>query len=202
MAEPKLAGRPTIPMLAATKRSGLGERSRGQHRHRLGPYLCWAVVFADIGTSVYYTPGILFATRGIGLHAALFVGLTTIVFLLLALKYAEVTIRYPEGGGVVTVGTRALHPFVGLVGGMFILVDYFLTAALSAVSGIAYLAVVFPALGGNLTEGMVAIVVLIALGLLNWVGISESAKVSAVFASVAFVSQVVVVVTVIAHVGI
>ncbi len=26
---------------------------------RLGPALCWAVVFADIGTSVYYVPGIL-----------------------------------------------------------------------------------------------------------------------------------------------
>jgi hypothetical protein len=30
----------------------------------LGPILCWAVVFADIGTSVYYTPGILFGQVG------------------------------------------------------------------------------------------------------------------------------------------
>src|SRR5690242_4883174 len=67
----------------------------GHGKHRLGPLLCWAVVFADIGTSVYYTPGILYGTSGIGIHAALFVGLTTIVFVLLALKYAEVTIRYP-----------------------------------------------------------------------------------------------------------
>ncbi len=202
MAEPKLAGRPTIPMLAATKRSGLGERSRSQHRHRLGPYLCWAVVFADIGTSVYYTPGILFGTRGIGLHAALFVGLTTIVFLLLAVKYAEVTIRYPEGGGVVTVGTRALHPFVGLLGGMFILVDYFLTAALSAVSGIGYLSFVFPALANNLTIGLVAITALLLLGLLNWVGIKESAGVSATFATIAFLSQVAVIAGVLLHLGV
>jgi hypothetical protein len=39
----------------------------------LGPFLCWAVVFADLGTSVYYTPGILFAQPGVGTHAALFV---------------------------------------------------------------------------------------------------------------------------------
>ena len=25
----------------------------------LGAFLCWAVVFADIGTSIYYVPGIL-----------------------------------------------------------------------------------------------------------------------------------------------
>src|SRR2546428_3579793 len=73
-----------------------------QHRGRLGPFLCWAVVFADIGTSIYYVPGILYGQ--VGLHAALFVGMIAIVFVLLAIKYAEVTVRYPEGGGVVTVG--------------------------------------------------------------------------------------------------
>ena len=32
--------------------------------HKLGPFLCWAVVFADIGTSIYYVPGILYGTVG------------------------------------------------------------------------------------------------------------------------------------------
>jgi len=75
-------------------------------RRRLGPFLCWAVVFADIGTSVYYTPGILYGQ--VGVHAALFVTMTLVVFVLLCIKYAEVAIRYPEGGGVVTVATRAI----------------------------------------------------------------------------------------------
>jgi amino acid transporter len=124
-----------------------------------------------------------------------------IVFVLLSIKYAEVTVRYPEGGGVVTVGTQAIHPFVGLLGGMFILVDYFLTAALSAVSGIGYLAFVVPALNNNLTIGLGAIAALIFMGILNWIGIRESAKVSAAFATVAFVSQVAVLVAVVIHVG-
>ena len=179
-----------------------------EHDHaggRLGAFLCWAVVFADIGTSVYYTPGILFGSdpaNGVGTHAALFVLMTMAVFVLLSLKYAEVTIRYPEGGGVVTVGTRALHPFVGLIGGMFILVDYFLTAALSAVSGIGYLAFVVPALNGNLIAGIAAMVALVVLGVLNWIGISESAKVSAAFATLAFISQVAIVGGVLLHLGI
>src|SRR5215468_8665394 len=95
----------------------------------LGWYLCWAVVFADIGTSIYYVPGILY--NHYSTRSALFVGMTLIVFVLLTLKYAEVSWRYPEGGGVVTVSTRALHPFAGLLGGLFILVAYYLTAALS-----------------------------------------------------------------------
>ena len=30
----------------------------------LGWFLCWAVVFADIGTSIYYVPGILYGSYG------------------------------------------------------------------------------------------------------------------------------------------
>ncbi len=166
---------------------------------RLGPYLCWAVVFADLGTSVYYTPGILFTTPGVGFHAALFVALTTVVFLLLARKYMEVCLRYPEGGGVVTVGARTLHPLVGVIGGMLILVDYFLTAALSALSGIIYLSLVLP----RLTPLVLPLTMLAVatLGVLNWVGIKESAKVSAVFATAAFAGQVAVLLAVIVHVG-
>jgi amino acid transporter len=174
-----------------------GEQQHGARR--LGAFLCWAIVFADIGTSVYYTPGILFAQPGVGTHAALFVAMTLVVFVLLTRKYGEVAVRYPEGGGVVTVATRALHPFVGVVGGMFILVDYFLTAALSSLSGVIYLSDVAPALTAYVLPA--TIVALIVLGTLNLIGISESAKVNATFAVVAAASQIAVVLAVIVHVG-
>jgi amino acid transporter len=125
----------------------------------IGPLLCWAVVFADIGTSVYYTPGILFGQ--VGNRAPLFVAMTLVVFVLLTRKYAEVAIRYPEGGGVVTVGAHAANAFVGLVGGLLILVDYFLTSALSALSGFIYLSVVFPTLGGGAVLLTVAALILL-----------------------------------------
>ena len=79
-----------------------------QHaEHQLGPFLCWAVVFADIGTSIYYVPGILYGT--VGKLAGFFVFLTITVFILLTLKYVEVTYRFPQGGGVVTVAAKALN---------------------------------------------------------------------------------------------
>ncbi|HEX6548502.1 MAG TPA: APC family permease [Candidatus Dormibacteraeota bacterium] len=169
---------------------------RGGH---LGPFLCWAVVFADIGTSVYYVPGILysqFASR-----AAIFVLMTLVVFILLSLKYAEVAWRYPEGGGVVTVASRALHPFAGLLGGLFILVDYYLTAALSALSGVLYLAVIIPALGPNTVAVVASVVALIALGVLNVIGIKESAVVSATVATLAGIGQLLVVGFTAVHLG-
>ncbi|HLH69783.1 MAG TPA: APC family permease [Candidatus Dormibacteraeota bacterium] len=151
----------------------------------LGWFLCWAVVFADIGTSIYYTPGILFPR--FGGRSALFVSMTLVVFVLLSMKYAEVAWRYPEGGGVVNVAASALHPFAGLLGGLFILIDYYLTSALSALSGLIYLSVVFP----QLTPFVVGatVVALVALGSLNLLGVRDSARVSATFAVVAAIGQ-------------
>ena len=67
----------------------------------LGPILCWAVVFADIGTTVYYVPGILYNTNHVRDLAGFFVFLTMSVFVLLTLKYAEVTHRFPLGVDIV-----------------------------------------------------------------------------------------------------
>jgi len=57
----------------------------GQHQSvgQLGPLLCWAVVFADIGSSIYYVPGILYGR--VGNLAGFFVLLTMSVFVLLTL---------------------------------------------------------------------------------------------------------------------
>src|SRR5438132_11276439 len=175
----------------------------------LGPILCWAVVFADIGTSVYYTPGILYGT--VGRLAGFFVLLTMFVFILLTLKYAEVTERFPQGGGVVTVAAQAMNHWVGALGGMFILVDYFLTAAISSLSGMQYLSVVIPALGRptivvplygpvQVLLLLITMAILVLLGILNWIGISESAKVSLVGAIIAFASDIAILITVFTHI--
>jgi amino acid transporter len=175
------------------------DHEQHEKRNLLGPILCWAVVFADIGTSVYYTPGILYSTAHIGTLAGFFVFLTMSVFVLLTLKYAEVTHRFPQGGGVVTVAATAITRWAGALGGMFILVDYFLTAAISCLSGMLYLSVVFPAIGPYAL--FITIGALVLLGILNWVGISESAKVSLVGAVIAFASDIAILVTVFTHIS-
>src|SRR5437660_2991882 len=177
-----------------TQNQALGDE-HSKNKNLLGPLLCWAVVFADIGTSVYYVPGILYGT--VGRLAGFFIFLTMTVFVLLTLKYAEVTYRFPQGGGVVTVASQAINHWVGALGGMFILVDYFLTAAISCLSGIFYLSVVAPAIGPYILE--ITLAVLVLLGILNWVGISESAKVSLVGAVIAFISDIAILFTVFTH---
>src|SRR5688500_1493644 len=125
-------------------------------------FLAWAVVFCDIGTSVYYVPGILFGH--VKDAAPFFVLLTTGGFILLALKYIEITWRNPEGGGVVTITTKAFGPMWGCLGGMLITTSYFLTAAISAVSGFHYIGSVVHLIDANIV--LFACIGLFALSLL------------------------------------
>ena len=142
-------------------------------------FLAWAVVFCDIGTSVYYVPGILYGH--VKNATPFFVLLTTGWFILLALKYIEISWRNPEGGGVVTITTKAFGPMWGCLGGMLITVDYFLTTAISAVSGFQYIGSVFPSL-----DNYILILSCIGVGILaalNIIGIRESATAALIMAS-------------------
>jgi ABC-type dipeptide/oligopeptide/nickel transport system permease subunit len=71
----------------------------------------------------------------------------------------------------------SLKGLFGPEGGMFILIDYFLTASISSLSGLHYFQVLFPPIAPYVVG--LTLAVIIALGILNWWGIQESAMVSA-----------------------
>jgi amino acid transporter len=165
------------------------KKASGNDLRHLGWILAWAVVYSDIGTSVYYVPGILY--HEVGDLAAVFTALVTLGFILLASKYIEVSWRNPEGGGVVTVATKAFNPFTGAVGGILIIITYFLTAAISSVSAFHYLATVIPALEHNIA--LAATLGLVVLALINIIGIRESAIISLYMAVAALTVNLVVI---------
>ncbi|MCC7010928.1 MAG: universal stress protein [Planctomycetes bacterium] len=156
---------------------------------QLSPLLVWAVVFCDIGTSIYYVPGILYGQ--IGDAAPLFVFAALFGFVLLAWKYIEICWRNPEGGGVVSVAKAAFNPRWGLIGGLLICVDYFLTSAISSVSGIAYLGSVMPYVDQH--KVLIAVLALVILAVLNIVGIRESALISLFMAIGALIVDAVII---------
>jgi amino acid transporter/nucleotide-binding universal stress UspA family protein len=162
----------------------------GRNTRQLSWFLAWAVVFCDIGTSVYYVPGILYGT--VGDKTPFFILLTSLGFIPLALKYIEITWRNPEGGGVVTITTKALGPMWGCLGGMLITTSYFLTAAISAVSGFHYIGGVLPLVDDYIL--VLACLGLFSLAVLNIVGIRESATVAFGMAIAAFLVNLVVIV--------
>ncbi|MBI1871056.1 MAG: universal stress protein [Chlamydiae bacterium] len=151
--------------------------------------LGWAVVFCDIGTSIYYVPGILYGH--VKDATPFFVLLTAFGFILLGIKYSEISWRNPEGGGVVTVATKAFGPMWGCLGGMLIIVDYFLTTAISSVSGFQYLGSLFPLADHHIV--LLACIGTVFLAVLNIIGIRESAALSLVMAVGALIADLLVV---------
>ncbi len=150
--------------------------------HQLGWALVFAIVYADIGTSVFYVPSILYDS--IGYLATLAQFICTGVFISIALKYVEICERCPDGGGVVSIVREAFSAleFLPLVGGSFITVDYFLTSAISGVSGLYYLSSLMPG-----TKDLVlpaSMILFLVLILINIVGIKESASVNSTFATI------------------
>jgi amino acid transporter len=103
----------------------------------------------------------------------------------------EICWRNPDGGGVVSVATQAFTPLVGCIGGLLISVDYFLTSAISSVSGMHYLSTILPSVGESIV--LYSVIALALLAAINIIGIRESAAISLVMAVAAFVMNVVVV---------
>jgi len=156
---------------------------------QLSPLLVWAVVFCDIGTSIYYVPGLLYGQMGEA--APLYVFAALLGFVLLAWKYIEICWRNPEGGGVVSVAKLAFNPRWGLIGGLLICVDYFLTSAISSVSGIAYIGSAVPYVDEH--KVLIAVLALVVLATLNVIGIRESAMISLFMAAAALIVDVVII---------
>lgn len=164
---------------------------------QLSPLLVWAVVFSDIGTSIYYVPGILY--QQVGDAAPLFILAALVGFVLLASKYVEICWRHPEGGGVVTVASDVFSPRMGLLGGLLISVSYFVTSAISSLSGIVYLSGLFPFLEEHVLGFTVLALVLLAT--VNIIGIRESALLALVMAATAFTINIGVMLVVMLRIG-
>ncbi len=163
-------GPPTRPALEID----LARRPEGQGRGvgSLGPVLAWAVAFADLGTSIYYVPGILYGQ--VGNLAAALVLVTTVAFVLVALEHLEVAHRYPRGGGGIAAAVEAFGARVGVISGALMVSAYFLTIALSVVTAMHYLAALHAQFPNEVPILSGACILL--LGVLSWVGIRVTAR--------------------------
>jgi amino acid transporter/nucleotide-binding universal stress UspA family protein len=154
---------------------GAAGQGVGRGVGHLGPLLAWAVVFADLGTSVFYVPGILYAQVG-GLAPA-FVLIATVAFVFVALEHLEIAHRYPKGGGGVAAAVEAFGPRVGAISGALMVSAYLLTITLSVVSALHYIAALHP--WPHEIE-VLSVVAILFLGFLHWIGIRELARLALV----------------------
>ena len=118
-----------------------------------------AILYGDWGTSKAYVIGLAFAVAG---YSSFWLILcVSILIILVGLNYILICKYYPNGGGVYA-SVRHRSEVLALVGGFFLVADYIVTAALSALSAFYYLGVDHPETWAAFTIGII--------GLLNFFG--------------------------------
>src|ERR1700730_17049444 len=90
-----------------------------------------AILYGDWGTSKAYVIGLAFALAGY--RSFWLIAAVSILIILVGLNYITICKFSPSGGGVYASARKHSH-VLALIGAFFLLADYILTAALSALS--------------------------------------------------------------------
>src|SRR5579862_5822771 len=99
-------------------------------------FLAWVGLGADGLSSSCYGPEEAYVALGGHTHLALYVALAmAITVFIISLGYNQVIELFPSGGGGYKVATQLLGPYIGLISGAALIVDYVLTITVSTASG-------------------------------------------------------------------
>jgi APA family basic amino acid/polyamine antiporter len=89
-----------------------------------------SVAYGEIASSIYFALGIV-ALHALGFTPAV-LGVVGLLFVVVALSYAEGTTSIPETGGAATFVRVAFNDFLGFLTGWALFLDYLIVIALSA----------------------------------------------------------------------
>ncbi len=99
-------------------------------------FLAWVGLGADGLSSSCYGPEEAFVALGTHTHLALYIGLAmAVTVFIISVGYNQVIELFPSGGGGYKVATQLLGPYIGLISGAALIIDYVLTIAVSTASG-------------------------------------------------------------------
>ena len=122
-------------------------------------YQAGAMLYGDWGTSKAYVLGIAFSLSG---HASwFFLGLMAALTAVVALCYMVICRIYPDGGGVYS-SVKQRSQLLAVIGALLLIADYVVTASISALDAFHYFNAPHPEIW--------AIVTILAIGALNWIG--------------------------------
>jgi amino acid transporter len=142
-----------------------------------------AILDGDWGTSVAYVMGIGFALAGYSSfwHLSAMMALTSLV----AINYITICRLYPNGGGVYS-SVYHRSKLLAVVGALLLAADYIVTMALSVLDACHYFGLENPVFW--------AIVVILAIGALNWWGPKHSGGLALLITAFTLVTLFVIIV--------
>jgi len=120
-------------------------KNETRHSLALVAFLAWVGLGADGLSSSAYGPEESFRALGEHTHLGLYLALATaLTVFIIALAYNQVIELFPTGGGGYRVATKLVGPYLGLVSGVALILDYVLTISISVASGVDALASLLP----------------------------------------------------------
>jgi APA family basic amino acid/polyamine antiporter len=166
-------------------------KNRGLERV-LGTGALFSTAYGNVGSSIYYALGLV-AIFALGMTPVVFL-IAGVIFACTAATYTEATTMYPEAGGSASFSRRAFNEFWSFFAGWGQMLTYIVTIAISAFFVPHYLGVFWDPLGESPADIVAGILVVVLLGVLNVVGVKESAGVNVFFAVADFCTQVLLVI--------
>ncbi len=140
-------------------------------------FLAWVGLGADGLSSACYGPEEAFLALGEHGHLGLYLATATaLTVFIISIAYNQVIELFPSGGGGYKVATSLIGPHAGLVSGAALIVDYVLTIAISAASGMDALFSLLPP-GAASIKLAVELALVALLIFLNMRGMKESIQV-------------------------
>ena len=152
---------------------------------QLGWFISAGIVGVDIGTSVFYSTGLLFPI--VGYFSPLLILICCLAMWIFKRTYEEGLAMSPRNGGAYSMILRALGRRAAVAAGALTFVSYLATAAVSSLSGSYYICSLFSSEASLQTVVWIAFIPLVFFGLMNIKGLREPAKIVTAIASFHFV---------------
>src|SRR4051812_29912289 len=159
----------------------------------LGVNALFSTAYGNVGSSIYYALGIV-ASFALGLTPVVFI-ITGAIFYLTAATYSEATAMYPEAGGSSSFARHAFNEGVSFFTAWAQMLNYVATIAISAFFVPHYIGGLFwDPLRSSPGDIVVGIIIVIALSLINIVGVKEAAGLNILLPVTDFMTQLLLVV--------
>jgi APA family basic amino acid/polyamine antiporter len=140
----------------------------------------FSAAYANVVSSIYYALGVV-ASFALGLTPVTFL-IAGLIFAFTAATYIEATVMYPEAGGSASFARHAFNEVVSFIAGWGQMLNYIITAAISAFFVPHYLGVFWPALHHGPGDVIAGIILVGLLAALNIKGTQESSRLNLVLA--------------------
>lgn len=151
------------------------------------------LLYGDWGTSRLYVLGLAYAFTGP--ESVVYMVAIGVLMAAVAWAYSIVCRSFPDGGGVYTAA-RQLNPMLAVVGATLLLCGYIITAVISVVEALHYF---------GLPDGpwlaTIAVVTLIGIGLVNWLGAKSAGTFALIVAFAALTVSAVMAVLCLPYLG-